>query len=192
MRRRIVHGGAEGNRAAFSFLARAGRGTIDPVRRTLLAVSLLLAACAPKKAAVDDSGDLPVDAEWFADPVPDPGPARPQEPVICGEVRVTADVASARMADVAGWVFVFARERAPTGRVIAGVKMKMARFPMPFCLTQKTVLVPGARLTGSYFLSATLSADEDPELDAGEFDGVAKAPVTTGTRGVVVTIDTFR
>lgn len=156
----------------------------------LLAVSL--AACAPKTAPIDDSGDLPVDAEWFADPPPDPGPARPQEPVICGEVRVSPDVASARMADVEGWVFVFARERTPTGRVIAGVKMKMTRFPMPFCLTQKTVLVRGATLAGSYFLSASLSADQDPEIDAGEFDGAMKTAVAAGTRGVVVTIDTFR
>lgn len=163
-------------------------------RSLVLAAAAFVLACAPKPPAKDVSDELPVDAEWFADAPSGTKPPAPRAPEgeICGQVALSADVASARMSDVEGWVFVFAREGSHEGRVAAAAKMKMTRFPQAFCLSKKHSVVPGAALRGSYFLSASLDADGSPELDPGDFDGQVRQPVPVNTRGLVILIDTFR
>lgn len=159
----------------------------------LLALSLVLAACGPKGPPEPIS--LDADADWLNEPPPDPGPAAPAAAVICGEIRLSADVAASQptAAWSGAWILVYASTGSPAGRVLAGYKAKLpSTFPVPFCLSQKNVIVPGAKLAGSLWISARIDGDGLPALDPGDFDGTARAAVPVGTRGVVVVIDTFR
>lgn len=165
------------------------------VRRLGLAilVSSLALACGPKGPIEPIS--LDADADWLNDPPPDPGPAAPPAAVICGEIRLSADVSSAQPG--AGWTSAFlvlyASQGSASGPVLAGFKAKLpSKFPVPFCLSQKNVIVRGARLEGSLWLSARIDGDGLPELDPGDFDGATRAGVPVGTRNAIVVIDTFR
>jgi hypothetical protein len=176
------------------------------VRRSLLTLLLLaaLSACAPKAPKDPGSVDLDSDAEWFGKTADDPGaqPPVPGQPgaaaaapvgAICGEVRLSPDVADAQPSNPAAWwIIIYARAGSPDGPVVAGIKGHLPpKFPLKFCLTSKNSIA-GAPFTGSLFLNARIDGDGEPELDPGDFDGTTPAPVPVGARDAVVTIDTFR
>ena len=158
-----------------------------------LTLTLTLAACGPKGPI--EPITLDADSEWLNEPPPDPGPAAPVAAVICGEIRLSGEVAASQPGSGwnGGWILLFASRGSAGGPVLAGIKAKLpSKFPVPFCLSQKHVLVRGARLEGSLFLSARIDGDGQPELDPGDFDGATRTAVPVGTRNAIVVIDTVR
>jgi len=159
----------------------------------LLMLSLALCACGPKGPIEPIS--LDADADWLNEPPPDPGPTAPVAAVICGEIRLSAEIAAAQPTDAwnGAWILLFASRGSPGGPVLAGIRAKLPpKFPIPFCLSQKNVLVRGGKLEGALFLSARIDGDGQPELDPGDFDGSTRVAVPVGTRNAIVVIDTFR
>ena len=166
---------------------------MTPMRDALpwmLAASLGLAACGPKGPVEDVS--LAADDEWFKDPADEPPPPPPEVPTICGEVRMTAEIASAQPTEGTWYVFIVATRGPNDPRILAGVKMKLAKFPMKFCLSEKNLVQRGVPFAGNLFLNARVDGDGLPGIEPGDFDGTTRAAIPVGTKTALVVIDTFR
>ena len=156
--------------------------------RPLLIVALLaVAGCGTKTP----SGGKKAEAVAH-DPHPPAGAIAQPDPQesICGEVRISPELAAKVPKDAT--LFVFAKSHTGGGPPAAATRATVSSFPIPFCLSSKDTMAPGAEFAGKLFVTARVDMDGSAGGAPGDLEGVTPEPVAVGTNGLVLVIDRVR
>ena len=164
------------------------------MRRKTLAFAFVAAAaaCGPKQeATVAPLHDMGRDPHGTIAPDGYSGTSEGVEPAtaICGEVRITPELAAKVTSEAI--LFVFSKAQLGGGPPAAVVRRETPAFPAKFCLSQKNSMA-GASFTGAQYITARVEFDTSAGGQAGDLETVTKDPVTVGTSDLVLTIDTVR
>lgn len=108
---------------------------------------------------------------------------------ICGEVRITPELASKVTPE--SILFVFSKAQLGGGPPAAVVRRETPAFPAKFCLSQKNSMA-GTAFAGAQYITARVEFDTSAGGQSGDLETVTKEPVTVGTNDLVLTIDTVR
>lgn len=161
------------------------------MRRNILAFALLAAACGPKQETTGSRLEQGRNPHGTIAPESYSGTTEGVEPAtaICGEVRITPELAAKVTPDAI--LFVFSKAQLGGGAPAAVVRRETPAFPATFCLSQKNSMA-GASFAGAQYVTARVEFDTSAGGQAGDLETVTKEPVTVGTSDLVLTIDTVR
>jgi len=115
-----------------------------------------------------------------------------EEGVIAGQVLISPPLADqVRPTDV---LFVIVRRPGGTPRPVAATRIENPKFPVPFEITNKDVMVQGAELRGMVDVIARLDRDgQAGPAQPGDIEGrYAKNPTLPGGRDLEIILDTVK
>lgn len=118
---------------------------------------------------------------------PSPRPTTGGGPTISGTIKIAP--ALAQKAAGIPVLFIIARTERP-GPPLAVVKVARPRFPLPFTISGRNVMMQGLRFEGRVRITARLDADGNAGAPKpGDMEGKTPGLVAVGASGVVITVD---